>query len=66
MITLVRHTPIIRKIGQTVEVFKGKQPAQIGEVGEITDPEGNVLNIAKVVDIYDKDGDQYMTLRMIA
>ena len=66
MITLVKHVPTIRKVGEKFEVFKGRQPAEVGEAAEVVDSEGATLNIAQVTDIYTKDGNQFMTLKVVA
>lgn len=65
-IQIVKHTPKIRNKGEKFDIFLGQQPAAIGEVAEIYDAQGNVLNIGQVKDLYTKDGDLYATIKIIA
>lgn len=63
---LVRLKKVSRPIGTIVDVFKGREPVEIGAEVEISAPDGEPLNIAKITAVYEKDGDEYMTLEMIA
>ena len=64
---LVRYTPISKPIGAiSADVPLSDQRVQVGDHVEITDPEFNPLNIAKVIDIGMKDGMPVMTIKMIA
>jgi hypothetical protein len=67
MIKLVRPSGKIRTIGETSEVFKSKlQSVEIGDDAEITDSEGNTLNIARVTDITNESGTDTIHIVMIA
>ena len=65
-IQIVKHAPKIRNKGEKFDIFLGQQPAAIGEVAEIYDGQGNVLNIGQVKDLYTKDGDLYATIKILA
>lgn len=65
-IQIVKHNPKIRKKGEKFDIFLGQQPAAIGEVAEIYDAQGKVLNVGQVKNLYTKDDDLYATIKIIA
>lgn len=67
MIKLIRHSGKIKTIGETSELFKSKlQCVEIGEDAEIIDLEGNTLNIARVTNITNENGNDTIHIVMIA
>ena len=67
MIKLVRPSGKVKTIGETSEVFKSKlQSVEIGDDAEITDREGNTLNIARVTNITNVNGTGTIHIVMIA
>ena len=67
MIKLVRPSGKIKTIGATSELYKSKLPSvEIGDDAEITDREGNTLNIARVTNITNENGTDTIHIVMIA
>lgn len=67
MIALVRTSGKTKPIGSTSEVFKSRlHDVQIGDIVEITDREGETLNVARVDDITNENGADTLHIVMIA
>lgn len=67
MITFVRPSGKIKAVGETSEVFKSKfDDVEIGDEAEVTDREGNTLNIARVTGFATENGIDTIHIVMIA
>lgn len=66
MIQIVKVKGKPRERGEEFTCYFGSEKHLVGEVADVVNQDGEMLNIAQVVDSETKDGDIYLTFKVIA